>query len=230
MITNPFSILAPYEDRLRVSLFTKEDEPRNDQQIAELLGANHAVALHQVHGSKVIVAREEIARTIQADGVVTDMPNLALTIRSADCQNFVVFAPEKNVVGALHVGWKGLIADAIPSFFALLLYEWRIQPQEVLVGAGPSLCTTCADFTNPAIELPTVDSTFFSRRCIDLQGAANTELHSLGVPPDQIERMRECTRCNPEKYWTYRGGDKEKVLAGRTNLLACALTGNSSIS
>ena len=44
-----------------------------------------------------------------------------------------------------------------------------------------------------------------------------------GIQPQNIERMDDCTRCHPEKYWTYRGGDREAVKAGRTNVMACVL-------
>ena len=121
------------------------------------------------------------------------------------------------------MGWRGLIAGAIPEFFRVLKKEWGIDPSQTFVGAGPSLCKRCAEFTNPARELPSLSPQFVEKRHVDLQGAADAEFIALGVPENAIERSPDCTCCHPEKYWTYRGGDREAVKNGQTNMLVCLL-------
>lgn len=158
-----------------------------------------------------------------ADGIVTDRPGLALSTRSADCQSFIVFAPERSVLGVLHVGWRGLIAGAIPAFYAVLKREWNIDPRQTFVGIGPSLCPACAGFSDPVRELPNIPAAFVQGKNVDLRGAADAQLLALGLPRDHLERSLDCTCCHPEKYWTYRGGDREAVKAGHTNLLAAVL-------
>lgn len=111
----------------------------------------------------------------------------------------------------------------ISSFFHTIHREWGILPQETFIWAGPSLCHSCAEFTNPLVELPNIDSQFFHDRHVDLQGAALQEFISIGVPEKHIERHPDCTCCHPKKYWTYRGGDREAVLQGKENILACTL-------
>lgn len=221
MKRNPFSLFAPYADRLRVVLFTKEDGTPTSEEIAGKLGTKDIARLWQVHGNRTVVVDAPMDRTEKADGMITDKHGLGLAIDAADCQNFVIYAPERNVVGMLHVGWKGLLAKAITEFYASLKKEWGIEPEETLVGAGPSLCVRCADFTDPRMELPTTDPAFFHNKCADLRGIADAELRSLGV--QQIERHPGCTRCDPKNFWTYRGGDREAVLAGERNVLACTL-------
>ncbi|KKW39510.1 hypothetical protein A2454_01570 [Candidatus Peribacteria bacterium RIFOXYC2_FULL_55_14] len=224
MIDQPFSLFAPYADRICVALFTKEDAILSDTDAAKHLGLQKAAGLHQVHGGKTVVVQEAHNRTIQADGMLTDTRELLLAVRWADCQNFVMYAPAAHVAGVLHVGWRGLLASAIPAFFSVLQKKWGIPASEVLVGAGPSLCLACAEYANPGHELRKRVSSAYGRNCcIDLQRMAEDQLKSCGVLPKHTERHSDCTRCHRETYWTYRGGHREQVLAGKTNMLCCAL-------
>jgi hypothetical protein len=145
-------------------------------------------------------------------------------VRTADCQPFVAYAPAHGVLGVLHVGWRGLKDGAIPAFFSLLREEWNIVPQDILIAAGPSLCTQCAEFTDPARELSTVAPMYVHGKHVDLRSAADHELLALGVEPEHLERHPECTRCQHNRYWTYRGGDRSAVKSGFTNVLACVRT------
>lgn len=219
MIASPFSIFRPFEDRLKVALFIKEDDIRSDADAARALGIANTAGLKQMHGKRTVIINAPTNRTEEADGMITDVPDLALCTRWADCQNFVMYDPERNRVGVLHVGWKGLIAGAIPEFFTLFSED----PKNVLVGAGPSLCQQCADFTDPARELPSIHKKFVEGNTVDLRAAATEQMLSLGVLPKNVERHRDCTRCSPGTYWTYRGGDRDDVKNGHSNMLVCSL-------
>jgi YfiH family protein len=176
-------------------------------------------SLNQVHGRVVVRVDGETHRIIEADGLVTDKKSLTLEVRMADCQTLVFFSPKQDVIGALHVGWKGLIAGGIESMVETLQREWGIDPSDLVVGVGPSLCQQCAEFTDPARELPNIPKNFVDGRCVDLQKFADMTLEKLGVHPNHIERSRDCTRHNSGALWTYRGGDREQVLQGHTNAL-----------
>jgi copper oxidase (laccase) domain-containing protein len=221
MIREPFALLRPFSNRLAVALWTKADPRPHD--VCGVLQAQEEASAEQVHGNVTTVVREAVEYIEGADGLATDRIGLALSVRTADCQSFVVYAPDRNVAGVLHVGWRGLIAGAIPRFFQTLKEEWDIDPKETFVAAGPSLCEHCADFTDPTRTLPTLDAKFMNGKYVDLRGAAEEQLFTLGVRRDRFERHPDCTRCRPELYWTYRGGDREAVKSGETNLLGCVL-------
>lgn len=214
MIDQPFTIFAPYRDQLDMRFFTKADQP---------LDEHYLVSLNQVHGNTTIIVRSPSFREKEADGVITDQPDLTLTIRVADCQAFVVYAPEQNVIGLLHAGWKGLVNGAIAAFFEQMKREWNIDPSTVLVGAAPSLCMHCAEFTDPAKELIGIDPQFFDGRHANLRAIADDQLMRCGVLPEHMERMPDCTKCQSNAYWSYRGGDREVVIKGSTNVLTVKL-------
>lgn len=223
MITHPFSLMHAFDDALTVALFTKQDDIRSDAGAASAVGATQSAGLHQVHGNRVIVVRDQLSRTEQADGMITDVPGLALCIRWADCQNFVVYEPKKKILGAMHVGWKCLRAGTIPELFRVLKQDCGVTGTDVYVAAGPSLCLTCSDFSDPLTEMPNAPSAFVHGKNVDLRGWADHQLMEAGVRPDRIERHPACTRCMPDTYWTYRGGHREEVRAGHTNILTAFL-------
>lgn len=229
MIEKPFRLFEQFEDELRLGIVVRDDTekwPENrcsDEAMGELFGVTDVAGLHQEHGSTSIRVSEPVARDKKADGLVTDTSGLLLTTRWADCQNFVVYAPERRVAGLVHAGWRGLLAGVLPGFWELLQSEWGIAPEETYVGAGPSLCQECADFTDPSAELPGIDPKFFDGRNVNLRGIADVQLDDIGVPEEQRERTKACTRCVPEFFWTYRGGHAEEVKSGCTNALCCML-------
>jgi copper oxidase (laccase) domain-containing protein len=223
MRKDPFSLLRPYVDCLAVAFFEKSDDIAGDSTAAEALGFPAAAGTHQVHGAQTVIVRGPLARTEQADGMITDTPGLLLCTRWADCQNFLIYAPERGVLGVLHAGWRGVIGGAVTGFYGVLHDEWGIEPAETLVCAGPSLCRQCADFTDPVSELPGFPPDLIQGKCADLQQAAHRQFLALGVQPEHFERDPDCTRHHPERYWTYRGGHRAEVQAKHTNMLACGL-------
>lgn len=224
MIIKPFSIFQPFADRFEARFLSKQDNLRTDEDLAHVLGDTRIASLRQVHGGKSIIVREAMNRTEQADAMATDEPGLWLSVRAADCQQLVVYAPEVHVCAVIHAGWKGLKAGIIPSCFALLKDTWKIEPKDTFVGIGPSLCTGCAAFTDPISELAGLDPAFFHGRNVDLRGIADAQLDALGIPAAQRERSSACTKCGRDQYWTYRG-DREAVTEGMRNVMVCRTRG-----
>jgi|TARA_B100000315_G_C14589537_1_gene594944 hypothetical protein len=161
--------------------------------------------------------------TEKADGVITGEKGLHLMVRAADCQNFAFYDPVNHRGGVLHVGWKGLVAGAIPEYFQTWNESFDNNLSDLCVAAGPSLCMSCAEFSDPKIELPGIDETYFDGRCTDLQKIAEDQMITAGVRQENFTRHPDCTCCHPETYLTYRGGDKSDVQSGVSNVLVLTL-------
>lgn len=183
----------------------------------------NGVALHQVHGNAVTIVHTPSDHTVTADAALTNAENLCLTIRVADCQAFAFYVPEYHVAGVLHAGWRGLVNGIIPAFFKRMKQKWTINPATVLIAATPSLCMQCAEFSDPVRELQGIKQQFFYGRHADLRAIADDQLMQCGFKAEHIERHADCTKCNPEQYWTYRGGDRDDVKNGSSNVLTLRL-------
>ena len=203
-----FSLFQNFPD-LHFGLFGKNENFSSDLQCAEDLGFETIAKLDQVHGNQIHIIRKSNSGILKGDGMMTDVPGLALSIRFADCQAFAITAPKKNVIGVVHAGWRGMAAQVITTFYKKLKEEFATPPQETFVFAGPSICFQCSEFWNPTHELPEHMHEFIEGRYVDLQKSADAELNALGVPSNQQERHPACTKCSKE-FWSYRGGDRNE--------------------
>lgn len=181
---------------VQVEIFAKEDGCTSDLECAKQLGFRKLEKLNQVHGNVIHIVREPSDGNLKGDGLITDVPHLALSIRFADCQAFVMYEPKKKVIGVLHVGWRGLAKTVITAFYEKLNEYFSIRPEETFVGAGPSLCKACAVFSQPYEELPEHLHAFIDGQNVDLQGAAEAEFDALGIPKNQKDRHPACTKCD----------------------------------
>jgi len=233
-----FSLFQKFPE-LRVGVFGKSSGCTSDQECAEQLGFKNFALLNQVHGNVTHIIGRGDSRgacpepsrraptVLNGDGLITTTPHLALSIRFADCQAFAIYAPKKKVLGVLHAGWKGMAAGAITAHFEQLKVHFGIEPSETFVGAAPSLCKHCAEFSDPKKELPAHLHPFIEDRCIDLIAAAEAEFDALGIPKAQRERFPDCTKCG-EGFWSYRRDKKEArnyLVAGITSAVGVARHG-----
>ena len=65
------------------------------------------VLLHQVHSNKIFYIKKKVKKKLIGDGILTKNKNLAIGILTADCCPILFYDPKKNIIGAVHAGWKG---------------------------------------------------------------------------------------------------------------------------
>ena len=68
---------------------------------------------HQVHGSRIaIVDRPDLTREDLEgyDAFITDIPGIAIGVRTADCTPVLLFDPVHRVIAAVHSGWRGTVS------------------------------------------------------------------------------------------------------------------------
>jgi YfiH family protein len=92
-------------------------------RLAAAAGAPHAeIALaHQVHGADVhLVDGAQLEPRPVADALVTLRADRLLLIRTADCVPLLLASADGRCVAAVHAGWRGLVAGAIPRALAAM--------------------------------------------------------------------------------------------------------------
>lgn len=94
-----------------------DDKPkavmRNRRIVAETLGAagpDSLLTCHQHHSDIVVAAQLPWGKDRpKADGMVTNVPGIALCILTADCVPVLLADRKAGVIGACHAGWKGAL-------------------------------------------------------------------------------------------------------------------------
>lgn len=144
------------------------------------------------------------------DGFITNLKDLPLSVRFADCQGVLLFDPIKKVVAAIHCGWRGNIQNIIGNAVRLMMKEFDCSPENILVGISQSLGPCCAEFTDPAKELPGWMQKYVNEnRHVDFWQCSFDQLTRAGINEKNIEILRRCTVCEKDKFFSYRGGKKK---------------------
>jgi polyphenol oxidase len=174
------------------------------------------ICMDQIHSGNVAVVENERELVIpQTDGLVTRNKKLALGIVTADCLPILFYDPVHEAIGVAHAGSKGLLKNIIGNTIKALVTEFDTDPKDLIVSIGPSIEQQCYTVGADLIKLYKTafrdynsvyiegNGTFF----LDLRSVAVQDLRKEGVLKENIEVSKICTKCHPEKFYSYRGGD-----------------------
>ncbi len=155
-------------------------------------------------------------RFAEGDALVTDIPGTALGIRTADCLPVLIADPITGAVAAVHCGWRslalGLAGKGVRSLRALT----GSPPGSFLAALGPCIGPCCFEVGREVEqsfrEEKVGEGLFLLRQqslYLDLAAGVKTQLLAEGMNPDSVEEISVCTKCNPDLFFSYRGGDEE---------------------
>ena len=104
------------------------------------------VQMHQVHDVKVaVVDRGDLTRD-ELDGydaMITDLPGVAIGVRTADCIPVLLYDPVKKAAAAIHSGWRGTVSKIIGKTVIKMQSTYASQPSDILAFIGPGICVDC---------------------------------------------------------------------------------------
>lgn len=100
----------------------------------------------QVHGDRIAYVEganqaKEPKRVLlpETDGLITDAPYVALTIKFADCTPIVLYDPIKKVQASVHSGWRGTVKHLSVKALQKMESEFGCLRENILVYLGPSI-------------------------------------------------------------------------------------------
>ena len=146
------------------------------------LGVDAVATMRQVHGADVAWAMPGLVP--EADALLTYTPNVAVLVRVADCVPIVLATEERDTVGVVHAGRRGLMAGVVPAAAQVLQDRGR---GAVTAWVGPHICGQCYELdadtaAGVAEAVPTAASTTWSGTpAADLGAGATAQLRELGA-------------------------------------------------
>ena len=103
------------------------------------LSNKNLIIPNQVHSNKIkIVDENSINKNITADGLITKSNKIVLGILTADCAPIFFFDSKKNIVSAVHAGWKGAKNGIIKNTIKLML-ECGSKLNNIISCIGPCI-------------------------------------------------------------------------------------------
>ncbi len=169
----------------------------------------------QVHGARVVTV-DEPGPVGEADGLVTARTDLALLVTVADCLPIFVADLSAGVIGALHAGWRGVVAGIIEGGLAALVGAGA-RPEHMRVVIGPGIGPCCFE-VGPEVaarfDPRTLRPGRRERPHLDLVHATRLKLEAGGIAPPAITDPESCTLCRRDRYFSARSGEPTGRMVG----------------
>lgn len=165
----------------------------------------------QVHGSRVVVV-DRPGHHPECDGLVTDRPGLYLGVSIADCIPVLLFDRNREVVAAVHSGWRGSRERIAGRCLALMAERFGTRPGDVEAFIGPSAGACCYEVGGevaghfPAEFLKPSEGGKF---LLDLGTFNRNLLVAAGVPSGQVVISGRCTIHESSTFHSHRR-DRER--------------------
>ncbi len=195
-----------------------KDVGKNRSLVAGALGTepDKLLSLYQIHSSECVNVNEpwEMKDRPQADGMVTDVPGLVLSILTADCAPvlFLGWAGNKPVIGAAHAGWKGALAGVLERTVDKMIIDYGAESDTIRAMIGPSIQKKSYEVDENFFDAFMDENEEYERFFLgehkpghymfDLPGFCALRLYERGVQKVLIENADTCS--NEADYFSYR--------------------------
>lgn len=94
--------------------------------------------MRQTHSDRVMIVVSYDQDIGEADGMVTNLKDLELQVRVADCGNIYAYDPVWGVIGICHSGWKWSHMNIIQNMIDAIYSLWS-DPQDIRIRTGPCI-------------------------------------------------------------------------------------------
>ncbi len=196
----------------------------NYRRLRAAIGCEHRDRcwVHQVHGGDVcsIAPGESFESGVKADALVTTDPARVVSVKYADCVPILLATCDGRAVGAVHAGWRGVIAGVVPAAVARVSELSRTPADRLIAAIGPCIGL---DHFEVGPEVVSVFREKFSgddalvrpegdKGFIDLREAVRRQLCDAGLQIHRIDTTDLCTYENREEFFSHR---RDHGLTGR---------------
>ena len=197
----------------------------NRKELANILdiNVNQLVFPRQTHTNCVVALQKTPENEIkETDALITNQPGICLCVQTADCVPILLFDPFKNVIAAIHAGWRGTVKRIAEVAVREMVTKFGTSAENILAVIGPSIGPDAYEVGNEVVEevlksIPQAKDTIQENKSgkfhFNLWEANHQILTSCGVNSKNIEIAGECSFTKEEKYFSAR---RNGIDTGRT--------------
>ena len=179
--------------------------------------------VNQVHGDSILIidhtVRDFIShQSLQYDAIITDLPGVAIGIKTADCVPIFFVDKVKQIVGVAHAGWKGTALNIVAKVVDTFLEKFSSNVDDIIAAIGPAIgpcCYQVDELVYHAMEPHNNREHFFcpcsqeGRWFLDLPLANELQIACKGIKRTHIHSTHYCTSCNTGIFYSHRGEGKK---------------------
>ena len=157
----------------------------------------------------------------ETDALVTNKTGICLCVQTADCVPILLFDPIKNVIAAVHAGWRGTVKKIAEIAVQKMEQNYGTSPENIIAAIGPSISPEIYEVGDEVVEevrlsIPNAEILLHKNSSgkfhLNLWEANRQVLLQNGLQFHNIEILGECSFSESEKYYSAR---KEGIETGR---------------
>lgn len=199
--------------------FNTADKPANVKKNHSLIhsflhiDSTRTALMEQVHGGNITIVSEGGLFPL-ADGLITSKPDIMLGVLVADCIPLLLFDIKRNVIGAIHCGWRPIVYGIAEKALNIFVEEFGSDLSEVVAAMGPSAGPCCYEIGGE-VAGKLKSSSIIKRDgklYADLRAELSGNLLKAGISRGNIEIFPCCTICNEKLYFSHR---RDSINSGR---------------
>ena len=182
----------------------------------------------QVHSDtiKTVASNDDVCSSEdRADALVSDLRNVLVGVKTADCVPVLIGDPKTRSFAAIHAGWRGTAQSIVSKAGTKLIETFDSDPNDLICAIGPAACGRNYEIGKDVIDAFAENfagsEEYFSptregHALVDLHAANRDQLLNLGLRPENIYTAPLCTMERPDLFFSYR---VEKQKYGKTGRL-----------
>lgn len=174
-----------------------ENTLKNLEELKNIFSVNKVNYTKQIHSDILINLDEEESVDGEADGLILSRKNEIAGVFTADCVPVIIYDKDKEVIAAVHSGWKGTIADISKKACKIMKEKYSCENIKVII--GPCVGKCCYEVSEELAEKFTnkYGETVADLRMLDLKEAIKIQLKDF-VRSENILDLNLCTNCSTD--------------------------------
>jgi polyphenol oxidase len=101
------------------------------------------IAGRQIHSDTIHLLQTSDPGQLMGDGIVTNLPGVAIAILTADCLPVLLVDKKNRAVGAFHAGWRGTVKRIAEKGVGIMRHEFGSRPRDIHAAIGPGIQKCC---------------------------------------------------------------------------------------
>ena len=190
------------------------------ESILKELNLNNYYELKQIHSNIVHILDNNFINNTEGDAIITNIPNIPIIIKVADCVPIILYDKENKVLSLIHSGWKGTLNNITINTINLMINKFNSKVENIYAYIYPSIrkCHFEVEYDVYSLfkdKIPNIDKYTTKKKnkyYIDLQSIIKDNIYNIGI--SNIIDTNICTYCNHDIYYSYRYNhtDKRNIL------------------
>lgn len=190
-----------------------EDGIKELNSLRKEFDAKDIIYLKQIHSDKILnyTCNDENIKDEEGDAIITNEKNIIIGVFTADCVPIILIDEEKEVMAAIHSGWRGTFESITLKTIEKMKSEFNTNEMNIKAYIGPHIRKCCYEISeelksNFIEKKKTISKEeLFDGNNLNLESCIVDDLKKAGVKEYNINSLNLCTHCNDDiKLHSYR--------------------------